>query len=74
MVNPNTEEFSLADFQVPMMNRLLRKAFVDLHQRKLLDELAEHFRMRYPDLELRDTPTRGDLDLNQVIESDYFFN
>ena len=62
---------------VPVLNRVLREAFVDLHSRPLLQQLREGLIWRYPDIdpsEFPEIPPLGDLDLEQVLESDYFFN
>ncbi|KAJ8901801.1 hypothetical protein NDN08_004006 [Rhodosorus marinus] len=59
---------------VPMMNRILRESFVDLHSRKLLSELQEHFQLCYPFVDFPDVPEHGHLDLKGVLESDYFFD
>lgn len=62
---------------VPIMNRLLRDKFVELHQRPLLQELADSFRERYPEVDWNDKkfrlPTQGKLQLSKVRESPYFF-
>ena len=62
---------------VETMNRTLREQFVQLHSPALLEELAKSFRDRYPDVDwdqedLR-PPPRGELDLDLVKESTYFF-
>mmetsp|Transcript_5298 Transcript_5298/g.22499 ORF Transcript_5298/g.22499 Transcript_5298/m.22499 type:complete len:120 (+) Transcript_5298:3013-3372(+) len=59
---------------VPMMNRILRESFVDLHSRRLLSELQEHFQLCYPFVDFADVPEQGNLDLKGVLESDYFFD
>jgi DNA-directed RNA polymerase len=59
---------------VGTMSRLLREEFVDLHSQPLLAHLREHFSVHHPTAEFPDCPTRGDLDLSQVVNSPYFFN
>ena len=62
---------------VPILNRVLRKAFVDLHSRPLLEQLLQDLKARYPDVDpskFPPIPELGNLDLQQVLKSDYFFN
>jgi len=59
---------------VGTMSRLLREEFVDLHSQPLLTHLREQFSVHHPSAEFPDCPTRGDLDLKQVVNSPYFFN
>ncbi|KNC53395.1 uncharacterized protein AMSG_12214 [Thecamonas trahens ATCC 50062] len=56
------------------MSAILRREFVQLHKRALLEDLRAQFRQRYPDVEFEDLPPRGDLDLDLVLESEYFFS
>lgn len=58
---------------VGRMNKILRKQFVKLHQQPILDDLARSFRLRYPSCEFAPLPERGQLDITQVLDSDYFF-
>ncbi|KAL1495938.1 hypothetical protein AB1Y20_014580 [Prymnesium parvum] len=67
---------------VPLMNKILREEFVALHTPPLLEHLRDSFAQRYsdtkdapewesdPELSL---PTRGELDLDKVKDSPYFF-
>ena len=62
---------------VPVLNRVLREAFVDLHSRPLLEQLREELISRNPDVDpsaFPPIPSVGDLDLQEVLKSDYFFN
>lgn len=62
---------------VPVLNRVLREAFVDLHSRPLLEQLRGELIRRNPDVDpdaFPPIPSLGNLDLQQVLESDYFFN
>lgn len=56
------------------MNRLLREKFLELHSRELLVELRDSIHLRHPKLKLPDLPVRGDLELERVLESPYFFS
>ena len=62
---------------VPVLNRLLREAFVELHSRPLLEELLSSLKQRFPDIDpekFPPIPELGTLDINQVLDADYFFN
>ena len=68
---------------VPVLARLLREAFVELHSQPLLQQLKAELdaRMLQPTYNRRskkrrvpDPPGLGKLDLNQVLEAEYFFN
>ncbi len=67
---------------VPVLARLLREAFVELHSQPLLQHLKAELdeRMQHPEATGRgkdavpDPPELGTLDLNKVLEADYFFN
>ncbi|KAA8499719.1 DNA-directed RNA polymerase 3, chloroplastic [Porphyridium purpureum] len=59
---------------VDEMSRILREQFVLLHERPLLESLAESIRERHPDIVLPPVPPRGQLDLSQIHSSKYFFD
>lgn len=54
------------------MHRHIREQFVALHAVDQLKRLSDEIEQRY-DIELPDTPDRGDLDLKDVLNSPYFF-
>ena len=56
------------------LNEIIRKQFVYLHSLPLLDTLLTNFKLSYPELKFPDIPERGDLDLNEVLKSTYFFS
>ena len=58
---------------VDEMNEALRDTFVQLYSQPLLEELKESFELRYPDIIFPDVPEKGDLDLNEVKQSQFFF-
>lgn len=58
---------------VDEMNGALRDAFVDLYEQPLLESLKETWELCYPSIEFPDLPEKGDLDLNEVKSSPYFF-
>jgi DNA-directed RNA polymerase len=57
----------------PRLGALLRDAFVDLHSRPLLEDLAAELAAAHPGVALPPLPPRGGLDLERVRESPYFF-
>ncbi|CAK9155960.1 unnamed protein product [Ilex paraguariensis] len=59
---------------VDEMNRLLREKFVELYETPILENLLESFQKSFPSLTFPPLPERGDFDLGDVLESDYFFN
>lgn len=59
---------------VDTMNSVLREEFIRLHSRDLLAELREGFYLRYGNIKFDKLPPRGDLDLNVVRDSPYFFS
>ena len=67
-----------SDFQqagtVDQMNEKLREAFVEMHRKPLLHDLRESLSVRFQHLDFAPVPPLGDLDLDNVLESTYFFN
>ena len=71
---------------VPVLARLLREAFVELHSQPLLQQLKAELeeRMQRPSAtdkgkskskkNVPEPPKLGSLDLNKVLEAEYFFN
>lgn len=70
---------------VGTMNRLLRERFVALHSLDVIEDLHRYFTEQYSgrpiaghgqrrEVHFRPTPTRGRLDLTQILRSDYFFD
>ncbi|KAK9274461.1 hypothetical protein L1049_021708 [Liquidambar formosana] len=59
---------------VDKMNRILREKFVELYSMPILENLLESFQTAYPALAFPSLPDRGDFDLQEVLESPYFFN
>lgn len=54
--------------------QFLREAFVELYSMPLLEDLRDSFVMRFPGIEIPDIPQRGDLNIELVKESRYFFH
>lgn len=59
---------------VEEMNRILREKFVELYETPILENLLENFEKTFPNLKFPPLPERGDLDLQEVLKSPYFFN
>lgn len=59
---------------VETMNRRLREQFVELYEQPLLDDLLQQLQLRFPNTKFKDIPKLGDLDLDVVRDSPYFFN
>ncbi|HEY2383471.1 MAG TPA: DNA-directed RNA polymerase [Terriglobia bacterium] len=58
---------------VDLLNRVLREEFVALYSEPVLQNFIGQQRKAHPGLELPDPPPTGDLDIRQVLESQYFF-
>ncbi|XP_030510835.2 DNA-directed RNA polymerase 3B, chloroplastic [Cannabis sativa] len=59
---------------VDQMNQILRQQFVELYSMPVLENLLENFRTSYPELEFPPIPERGSFNLQEVLNSPYFFN
>ncbi|ETM56492.1 hypothetical protein L914_00548 [Phytophthora nicotianae] len=59
---------------VDTMNRRLREEFVNLYEQPLLEDLLTELHLRFPDMQFDEVPQLGDLDLQSVLDSPYFFN
>lgn len=59
---------------VDLLGRLLRVEFVKMYSEDLLLKLEEEVKAYAPDVELPERPSRGSLDLSQVLQSPYFFS
>lgn len=60
---------------VDRMSRLLREEFIKLHRRDLLSELVAEWRERYVGLQIAQVvPRAGNLDLDRILDSPYFFS
>ena len=56
------------------MNLCLREEFVNLYNMPLLENLKQSFEVRFPSLKFDAIPGKGQLDLNEVLRSTYFFS
>jgi len=55
------------------MNDILREKFVEVYTQPLLHDLKENLQNRFPGVEFPDVPPTGDLNLEDVKKSKYFF-
>ena len=56
------------------LNEIIRKQFIHLHSQPLLETLLKNFKLCYPELKFPEIPNRGQLELNDVLKSTYFFS
>ncbi|CAN1295996.1 DNA-directed RNA polymerase 2, chloroplastic/mitochondrial [Linum perenne] len=59
---------------VDRLNVILREKFVELYDAPILEDLLESFKESFPTLTFPPLPERGDFELREVLQSDYFFN
>lgn len=59
---------------IPVMSAHIRDCFIELYDHPVLEDLRDSLQMRYPDIEFPPVPQRGDLDLDLVRSSKYFFH
>jgi DNA-directed RNA polymerase len=58
---------------VDLLNRVLREEFVRIYSEPVLQNFLEQQRKAHPGISLPDPPPTGDLDIQQVLSSPYFF-
>jgi DNA-directed RNA polymerase, mitochondrial len=58
---------------VDLLNRVLREEFVRIYSEPVLQNFLRQQRQAHPGIELPDPPQTGDLDIQLVLESPYFF-
>eukprot|EP01088_Endostelium_zonatum_P011375 TRINITY_DN25500_c0_g1_i1.p1 TRINITY_DN25500_c0_g1~~TRINITY_DN25500_c0_g1_i1.p1 ORF type:complete len:1076 (+),score=260.58 TRINITY_DN25500_c0_g1_i1:22-3249(+) len=59
---------------VDKMNVLLREAFVELHEQDLLGNLAREMKENHPELDFPPVPAKGNLNIQDIMNSRYFFH
>ena len=59
---------------VDVMNEKLRQCFIELYREPILEDLEKSLLLRYPGVKFPPLPSTGELELEKVLESDYFFN
>ena len=58
-----------------MSAKLLREAFVEIYKQPILENFVEDIKVLIPEeIELPDLPEKGELEIEEVLESGYFFN
>src|SRR5437867_8420400 len=58
---------------VDLLNRVLREEFVRIYSEPVLQNFLDQQRKAHPGIFLPDPPQTGDLDIQQVLSSPYFF-
>jgi DNA-directed RNA polymerase len=58
---------------VDLLNRVLREEFVRIYSEPVLQNFLDQQRKAHPRIALPDPPQTGDLDIQQVLSSPYFF-
>jgi DNA-directed RNA polymerase len=58
---------------VDLLNRVLREEFVRIYSEPVLQNFLDQQRQAHPGISLPDLPQTGDLDIQQVLSSPYFF-
>lgn len=56
------------------MNQKLRESFVELYHQPILEELRASLVRRFPEVDFPPIPERGQLRLEDVLDSPYFFD
>ena len=59
---------------IDQMNELLRQQFVKLYSQPILENFLQSLEIRYPGLTFPKLPEKGNLDLQSILQSPYFFN
>lgn len=59
---------------VSQLKSTLAETFIEIYTRNVLKDFKDEFESQHPDFKLPDPPERGDLDINLVRNSDYFYN
>ena len=54
--------------------RLLREAFVEIYRKPILENFVEDITQGIDPKELPELPPKGELDIEEVLKSEYFFN
>ena len=68
------DDFGTHAADTASFQRLIQETFVELHTKhNVLENFKKEHEDRHEDLELPDLPAMGDLDINDVLQSDYFF-
>ena len=72
------DSFGTLPTDMELLNKCIRKTFVDMYQNNdVLQQFKDQVSTVLDDDDLEkipEVPTKGALELNQVLESDYFFN
>jgi len=68
------DSFATHANDIDKMSKILRRAFIELHKKEILEKLAIYFRENF-DIKPKKIPyvDRGEFDLDEVLNSEYFF-
>jgi DNA-directed RNA polymerase len=67
------DSFGVHACDVSVMNPVLREAFVDIYQEPILARFLAEQRRANPEIELKPPPSPGELAIEGVLDSEYFF-
>jgi DNA-directed RNA polymerase len=67
------DSFGVHAADVDCLNRVLREEFVRIYSEPILQNFLNELRQAHPDVQLPELPQTGNLDIQQVISSPYFF-
>ena len=67
------DSYAVHACDVDLLNRVLREEFVRIYSEPVLQNFLEQQRKAHPGIELPEPPLTGELDIQQVLSSPYFF-
>ena len=67
------DSYGVQACDVELLNRVLREEFVGIYSEPVLQNFLDQQRKAHPGISLPDPPQTGDLDIQQVLSSPYFF-
>lgn len=67
------DSFGTLPTDMPLMSRILRDQFVEMYRDNLLQKFADDVARQLPDAKLPPLPTFGNLKIEDVLRSSYFF-
>ena len=68
------DSYAVHACDVDLMNKAIREQFIRLYDDFSLMTFAQQIRKANPHVEIPDLPQEGNLDLNEIVRSDYFFS
>jgi DNA-directed RNA polymerase len=67
------DSYGVHAYDVDLLNRILREEFVRIYSEPVLQNFLDQQRKAHSGIALPDPPQTGDLDIQQVLSSPYFF-